>query len=70
MEKGREDEARKALVQIRKIHNVDNEINSIRKAIADHKQMEAEGKWFLSTVRRPFIRTRDISPIYRESTPH
>ena len=45
MEKGREEDARKALLQIRKVPSVENEINDIRQAIAAHKKLEQDGKY-------------------------
>ena len=44
VEKGRVGEARKALVQIRKTVFVDEELNSIEQAVADHRQEQAEGR--------------------------
>ena len=45
VEKGREDEARKALEQIRKTTNVLTELNGIKQAIADHRKEQEEGKF-------------------------
>ena len=46
MEKGREEDARRALLQIRKVSSVENEINEIKSAIAKHKQLEQDGKYY------------------------
>ena len=43
MEKGREKDARKALLQVRKVSNVEKELNGIKEAIASHKQEQEQG---------------------------
>jgi SP family myo-inositol transporter-like MFS transporter 13 len=44
MEKGRREEAMKALQQIRKVKRVDNELKEIEMAIEENKKAEKEGK--------------------------
>ena len=48
VEKGREQEARKALVLIRKTPNVDIELEGIKQAIAEHRQEQEEGKFYFT----------------------
>ena len=44
VEKGREEDARRALIQIRKTTNIDTELNGIKEAVAEHRKEQEEGK--------------------------
>lgn len=48
MEKGRTDDARRALQQIRKVKRVDNELKEIEMAIEQNRQAEREGNLYMS----------------------
>ena len=43
VEKGREEDARRALIQIRKTTNIDTELNGIKEAVAEHRKEQEEG---------------------------
>ena len=50
VEQGREEEARLALVHIRKTPNVNTELNGIRQAVADHRKEQEEGTISISVI--------------------
>ena len=50
MEKGRREEAKKALQKIRKVTKVDNELKEIEMAIEQNRQAEQEGIFLLVSI--------------------